>query len=869
MASELTPMMRQYLDIKDKHKDAILFFRLGDFYEMFFDDALVATKILHITLTSRGSTKGGKIPMCGIPYHAANNYIARLVESGKKVAICEQVEEPTPGKNIVKREVVQIITPGTFLADEILDESINNYILSFNSRDGLYGLAYADLSTGEFRVTEIDNKEQLFSELYKISPAESLVPEQFSKDDLFKEFEDVSLGAITVNEDWYFDKELSRKEIIEHFSVGTLEGFGCEEMNLAISSAGALLRYLKHTQKTALNNLDVITSYNANQFMVLDRNTQRHLELVQNQEDLSSKLTLYDVLDKTKTPMGKRKLKRWILNPLLDINSINKRLDVVDYFVAEGNKRKYVRALLDDIYDVERLSNKTSMGTANPRDMVALSYSLKGIDVLKSKIKEVIPLHLENIIKNMDPFKDVIKLIDERIIENPPTTIKEGGIIKEGFSEEVDELNCLVKGGKDWLMELQKKEVERTGITSLKVGYNRVFGYFIEVTKANLSSVPGDYIRKQTLVNAERFITAELKAQESKILGAQDRIKNLEYDLFSELRHDVGLHIDRLKKTADLLAEIDVLSNLSEIAIINKYTRPRITDKKNLELSDARHPVLENILKQKEFVPNSVNMDDAENRIFIITGSNMAGKSTFIRQIALINVMAQMGSFVPAAKAEISIVDRIFTRVGASDRLYHGMSTFMVEMLETANILNNATESSLIILDEVGRGTSTYDGVSIAWAVIEYIHKDLKGARALFATHYHELTELSSIMKGIKNYHLAVKEYNEEIVFLYEVKEGSCDESFGIHVAKLAGMPLAVVERAHDILENLHEDSFKGNIKTRFSKKENLPREQLDFFNMKKENSILEKKIKEIDVNSLTPIDALKLLAEMKDQVSE
>ena len=869
MVNELTPMMRQYLDIKDAHKDAILFFRLGDFYEMFFDDALVATKILHITLTSRGTIKGGKIPMCGIPYHAANNYIARLVKSGKKVAICEQVEEPTPGKNIVKREVIQIITPGTFLADEILDESINNYILSFNSRDGIYGLAYADLSTGEFRVTEIDNKEQLFSELYKISPTELLVSAQFSKDELFKEFKDISLGAITVNEDWYFDKELSRKEIVEHFSVATLEGFGCEDMNLAISSAGALLRYLKHTQKTALNNLDVIKSYNANQFMVLDRNTQRHLELVQNQEDLSSKSTLYDVLDKTKTPMGKRKLKRWILNPLLDINSLNKRLDVVDYFVADGNKRKFIRELLDDIYDVERLSNKTSMGTANPRDMVALSFSLKGIDVLKSNINELIPCHLENIIKNMDSFKEVIKSIDERIIENPPTNLKEGGIIKEGFSKEVDELNCLVKGGKDWLLELQKKEVARTGISSLKVGYNKVFGYFIEVTKANLSSVPDDYIRKQTLVNAERFITAELKSQESKILGAQERIKNLEYELFSKLRNDVGLHIDRLKKTANLLAEIDVLSNLSEIAIINKYTRPKLTDKKNLELLDSRHPVLENILKQKEFVPNSVNMDDEDNRVFIITGSNMAGKSTFIRQIALINVMAQMGSFVPATKAEISIVDRIFTRVGASDRLYHGMSTFMVEMLETANILNNATESSLIILDEVGRGTSTYDGVSIAWAVVEYIHKDLKGARALFATHYHELTELSSLLGGIKNYHLAVKEYNEEIVFLYKVKEGSCDESFGIHVAKLAGMPLAVVERAHDILGNLHEDSFQGNIKTRFSKKENFNREQLDFFSMKKEDSMLEKKIKEIDVNMITPIEALKLLAQIKEQVSE
>jgi DNA mismatch repair protein MutS len=864
MGKELTPMMRQYLNIKDKHKDAILFFRLGDFYEMFFDDAVIATKILHITLTSRGTTKGNKVPMCGIPYHAANNYIARLIKNGKKVAICEQIEDPDPGKKIVNREVIQIITPGTFMADEILDESINNYILSFHEENGVFGLAYADLSTGEFRVTQIDNKEQLFSELYKISPSESLVPEYFSKTSMFNEFREVALGAVTVNEDWYFDRDFSRKQIMEHFSVKTLEGFGCEKMDVAVGSAGALLRYLKHTQKTALNNLDVISSYNADQYMVLDRNTQRHLELVQNQEDFSSKATLFDVLDRTKTPMGKRKLKRWILNPLMDTASIRKRLDAVSFFYENPSVRETVRDLLSGIYDVERLANKTSLGTANPKDMTALSLSLKGITELKKAVKGNLPLRLSDILKKMDPFDDIIAAIDERIVENPPTSVKEGGIIKSGFSGEVDELNDLVRGGKDWLTALQKREIKRTGISSLKVGYNKIFGYYIEVTRANLSSVPSDYIRKQTLVNAERFITEELKSQESRIIGAQERIKDLEYEIFRDLTIGTGKQIERLKKTADLIAQLDVLSDFAEIAVINRYTRPLIAEKKKIEITEARHPVLENILKEKEFVPNNIKMDADDNRIFVITGSNMAGKSTFIRQTALINIMAQIGSFIPAAQGEISIVDRIFTRVGASDRLYSGMSTFMVEMLETANILNNATGNSLIILDEVGRGTSTYDGVSIAWAVVEYIYKELEGAKALFATHYHELTELSSILKGIKNYHLAVQEYNDQIIFLYKVKEGSCDESFGIHVAKLAGMPQAVIKRAHNILENLHRDSFMGNIKTRFAEKDKKTKDQLDFFTMPLAESEIEKKLKTIDINALTPLEALKKLAELK-----
>ena len=859
-------MMRQYLEIKSESRDSILFFRLGDFYEMFYDDAIEATRILHITLTAREAGKGKKVPMCGVPFHSADSYIARLVKHGKKVAICEQVEEPAPGKKLVKRAITKIITPGTFLADSVLSESVNNYILSLNMDGEGCGLAYADISTGEFRVAELYNKQDLFSELYKISPAECLIPESFSKDKCFKEISDVSLGAITVNDDWMFDYELSLKEIKNHFLVESLEGFGCEGLTLAVGAAGALLKYLKNTQKSSLGNIGAISTYSANHFMSLDRNSHRNLELVQNLEDLSTKNTLFDVLDLTKTPMGKRLLKRSILNPLLDIRAIRDRLDAVQYFYDNGAVRKKVREHLNDIYDVERLANKVSLASANARDMVALAGSLRNIGKLKKAFTGELPLNVKDMAEGMDDFEDVVGWIDSCLAEDPPVTLKEGGLIKAGYDPRVDELRDLVASGKDWVAALQKKEIERTGISSLKVGYNRVFGYYIEVTKTNLKNVPQDYIRKQTLVNGERFITQDLKDQEAKIIGAEDRIKSLEYEIFCRLRDTVGGEIERLKRTSELVAELDLLSNLAEVAVVNSYSRPAVTEENVLRIREGRHPVLEKILKDKEFVPNDVEMDDTDNRIFIITGSNMAGKSTFIRQVALMTIMAQMGSFIPAKEAEIGLVDRIFTRVGASDRLYRGMSTFMVEMLETANILNNATKRSLIILDEVGRGTSTFDGVSIAWAVVEFIHHRMRGAKAMFATHYHELTELSGIMPGVKNYHLAVKEWGEEIVFLYKAKEGSCDESFGIHVAKLAGMPGSIVERAREILDNLQRDSLLGNIRSRFS--EEMPKEkQLDFFETPCRDHPALDKIRKIDVDNLTPVEALKKLEELKKEV--
>ncbi|MCK4851868.1 MAG: DNA mismatch repair protein MutS [Candidatus Omnitrophica bacterium] len=883
MSAGLTPMIRQYLKIKEQQKDSILFFRLGDFYEMFFDDAKEASRILHITLTSRGSSKGGKVPMCGIPHHAADSYIARLIKNGKKVAICEQMEESAPsagrgsdpsvargaesGKKIVERKIVKVITPGTFIADELLEASVNNYLLSVYPRGESCGMAYADISTGEFRVTELHDQEDFFAELYKISPSECLVPESFTQEKRFHDIRDANSGLITVHDDWLFDYEFSLKELKDHFSVRDLSGFGCQDMELAICAAGALLKYLKSTQRSSLSNIDAINTYSVSQFMTLDRNSQRNLELIQNMEDLSQKGTLLEVLDKAKTPMGKRRLKQWILNPLLDMEGIKERLDAVQYFYDETAGREHIGKVLDRVYDIDRLSNKVSLGSANGRDLAALSSSLKNIGELRRFLTGPLPKKLEDIASRLDSFQDVTTWIDECVTDDPPIAVKEGGLIRPGYDAEADELRDMIANGKDWLTRLKEREVRRTGISSLKVAYNRIFGYYIEVTNANLDSVPTDYIRKQTLINAERFITDELKRYESKIIGAEERIKAVEYGIFCRLRDRVGREIERLKRTACCVADLDVLVVFSEVAVKNGYVRPEVNSENVLRITDGRHPVLERLLRDKEFVPNDVNMGREEGNIFIITGSNMAGKSTFIRQVALITIMAQMGSFVPAGKAVISVVDRVFTRVGASDRLHRGMSTFMVEMLETANILNNATRGSLIILDEIGRGTSTFDGVSIAWAVVEYICRHLSDARTLFATHFHELTELSQIFNGVRNYNLAVREWRDEVIFLYKVVEGNCDESFGVHVAKLAGMPDGVVSRAREILNNLQKDSLLGNICGRFSLKSAAPERQLNFFETGAGEDPVIGKLRELDLNSLTPIDALKKMEEFKKEI--
>ncbi len=869
MGRELTPMMEQYLDIKKKHADAILFFRLGDFYEMFFDDAEEASRILHITLTAR-SSKNNKIPMCGVPHHAAQNYIARLVKAGKKVAICEQVEKPTKGKNIVKREISKVITPGTFIADSLLDSSVNQYLLSLTKSEQVYGLAYADISTGEFFVTEVRNIEELFAELYKISPSETIVPESLSKTEDLKEIKQISLGAITDCPDWYFEFSYSIRQLKEHFNVETLEGFGCEDLPSAISASGALIKYLKDTQRGKMNNIDVISTYSVDEYMGLDKNSHRHLELVKNQQDLTTRGTLLGVLDKTRTPMGRRLLRKWILNPLIDPGSIKKRQISVQDFFDEPSLRSKIRDILKEVYDMERLTNKIVLSSANARDLRSLASSIANIGRIKSLLENSFALEgISRLSEGIDPLKDVLDLIEKSIKKEPPATIKEGDIISDGFDSRVDELRMKISGGKDWMASLQKKEIERTGINSLKIGYNKIYGYYIEVTKAKLDSVPDDYIRKQTLVGSERFITDELKRRESEILGADEHIKDLEYEIFQKVRSDIAKEMDRLKKTGSSIAELDVFSNLAEVAVKNRYVRPKITDSNELLLKRSRHPVLEKVLKDKEFVPNDLKMGP-ENRIFIITGSNMAGKSTFIRQVALICLMAQMGSFVPAESAEIGVIDRIFTRVGASDRIYQGMSTFMVEMIETANILNNATGKSLIILDEIGRGTSTFDGVSIAWSVVEYLDEKVQGSKTMFATHYHELTELSEVRKGIKNYHLSVQRWKDDIVFLYKVAEGICDESFGVQVAKLAGLPPVVVKRAKQILANLHKDSLKGNIRSRFyDKKKDEPEIQPDFFEKQRALPEAIKTLKDLDPENMTPLDALRKLVELKKEVEE
>ncbi|MFA6636565.1 MAG: DNA mismatch repair protein MutS [Candidatus Omnitrophota bacterium] len=886
MSDSLTPMMRQYLDIKKECPDAILFFRLGDFYEMFFEDAVEASKILHITLTSRGSHKGAKVPMCGIPHHASENYIARLVKSGKKVAVCDQVEGALSDRKIFHRKITRIITPGTLVAEGMCFEPENSYILSVDVKNGVYGLAYADVSTGEFNITEIEGTDRLFPEIYKIDPAETILPRGSSGVFEFEQIKEAGLGAVTLKDDWFFDPEKAKQELKGLLRVKTLEAFGCQDMETGLGAAGALIEYLKDTQKCRLDNIRSVKTYNASEYMVLDRVSHRHLELTENQEDLSSTGTLFEVLDRTMTPMGKRKLKKWLLNPLLDRAQICRRLDAVEYFCRESSLRMRMRDVLSRMYDMERLANKVSLGSANARDMTALADSLDNVKILGELAGDTLPEAVSDLVSALEDLSGIIIDIRSCIADDPPAGIKDGAIIRKGYDSSVDELRELADSGRSWLVNFQAREIERTGISSLKVGYNRVFGYYVEVTNTNLGSVPADYTRKQTLTNAERFVTPALKEQEDRILGAEEKVKVLEYEIFCALREKVAGAIDAIKHASETAALVDVISALSETSSANRYVRPNISSSDTLTIKDGRHPVLEKILKDKEFVSNDCLMDGDEKRIFIITGSNMAGKSTFIRQVALITIMAQMGSFVPASEAEIGIVDRIFTRVGASDRLYQGMSTFMVEMIETANILNNATERSLIVLDEVGRGTSTFDGVSIAWAVVEYIHRNLKGAKTMFATHYHELTELAGVMKGVENYHLAVQEWGEEIIFLYKAESGSCDESFGIHVAKLAGMPESVVKRAREILANLHRDSFTGNVRSRFTRtleedsgkclEESLsaaspgkkdPEKQLDFFKERKLPSLVAEKIIGLNIDNITPMEALRTISEIKDEL--
>ncbi|MFQ5328472.1 MAG: DNA mismatch repair protein MutS, partial [Thermodesulfobacteriota bacterium] len=756
--SDLTPAMRQYLSIKERYKDAVIFFRMGDFYEMFFDDARLAARVLDITLTSRSKDKDNGIPMCGFPYHAANTYIARLVKNGHKVAICEQVEDPKRAKGLIKREVTNVITPGVALSDELLEAKCNNFIAAISAGVGIYGLSYMDVTTGEFRLAEFSNPTALSEEVARVEPAEIIIREgdggESGKGEGWREYHP---RKITTLPDYDFDYSLAERYILEHFGIASLDGIGCAQMREGTRAAGALLNYVGETQRSTLEHIKTLVPLYPSNFMVIDTTTKRNLEIVRTMRDGDRKGSLFALLDRTKTAMGGRRLREWINYPLTDVDEIGKRQDSIGELLEERHLSGEIQGALIKVYDMERLIGRIALGAASPRDLVSLKDSLNVVPVIKGYLDGFNSTILKGILLGLDEVGEITTLIERGIVESPPLTLKEGGVIRSGFNDELDEVREISRGGKEWLARLEAQERERTGITSLKISYNRVFGYYISVTKANLQSIPDDYIRKQTLTNAERFITPELKEWESKILGAEERSLSLESRLFQQIREEASGYIERVQKTANLIAGLDALTAMTQVADEMNYTRPLVNDGDTIEIVDGRHPVIEVNLDDR-FVPNDITIDCGENQLLILTGPNMAGKSTYLRQCALLTLMAQTGSFIPAARATIGVVDRIFTRVGASDDLARGQSTFMVEMGETANILNNATSKSLIILDEIGRGTSTFDGLSIAWAVAEYIHDNaaLK-AKTLFATHYHELTDLSLTKDGVKNLSMAVK----------------------------------------------------------------------------------------------------------------
>lgn len=870
MAS-ITPMMQQYLDIKKQYKDCILFFRLGDFYEMFFSDAEIASKELEITLTGRDCGLDEKAPMCGVPFHAADSYISKLINKGYKVAICEQIEDPALAKGIVKRDVVRIITPGTVVDSSMLDDRKNNYLMAIYKNSCYFGVSVVDVSTGEFLSTQItwgNTVGKLIDEIAKFSPSEIIVNSEFFNDKtLINNIQKKFSAYISEFNDEYFDLKFAYKKLAGRFKECRLLD---EESNLSLNSSGALLEYLEQTQKVNLNHIQKLDTYNIEQFMVLDISTRRNLELTETLREKSKKGTLLWVLDRTMTSMGGRMIRKWIEQPLINIADINERLYAVSELKEKFMVRMEIRELLKRVYDIERLMGKIILGNVNCRDLIALKNSIMQIPHIKKILKECQSDLNRKTFEGLDTLEDIAQIIEKSIIDDPPVSLKEGGIIKSNYNEEVDRLRKASRNGKDWIAELESSEREKTGIKNLKVGFNKVFGYYIEITKSNYSLVPENYIRKQTLANCERYITQELKEIEDSILGAEEKLIELEYAIFLEIKNKIAAEANRIKSTAECISKIDVISTLAEVADRESYTMPEMTVDDEIKILDGRHPVVEKVLGKSEFVPNDTFLDMSGNRILIITGPNMAGKSTYLRQTALIVLMAQIGSFVPAAKARIGIVDRIFTRVGASDDLAAGQSTFMVEMSEVANILRNATSRSLLILDEIGRGTSTFDGLSIAWSVIEFIRdREKMGCRTLFATHYHELTELEGKLTGIKNYCIAVKEKGEDIIFLHKIIRGGANGSYGIQVAKLAGLPELVLDRAKEILSQLEDaDISKKEHKIRKNK---MPIEgQLDissFITESKTRDEVIEKIKNVDVSTLTPLDALNLMYSLQQKL--
>ena len=873
------------MKIKKEAGEALLFFRVGDFYETFFEDAKLASRVLGITLTSRGTHLSQKIPLAGVPYHAAPNYISRLVRAGYKVAICDQVEDPKLAKGIVKRSVTRIVTPGTALDDAILDNKANNYLAAVNVQANSVGLAFVDISTGEFKVTELKNLDNLLNELGRLAPAECLIPESLldkntqpqtnktqssgtgTNNSLASKIKLYSSCSLTAYDDWLFSFETAKEELITHFQIHSLDGLGCAGLKAGTGSAGAIIHYLKQTQKNSLAHINTLKPYIQSESMHLDAATQRNLELVRPMSEINPQPNLLSVLDLTLTSMGARMLRNWITHPLLDINRIQQRLDTVEALLEAGLDRDSLREQLKGIADLERMLSRLNCGQGNARDLVSLKESLKRIPVIKQSLAGIEAELIKNITTDLDELADVVELIDEVIVDEPPFLLREGGLIKTGYNKALDELRAISSQGKGGIGKLQQQERERTGINSLKVGYNRVFGYYIEVTKANLNSVPEDYIRKQTLVNAERFITPDLKDYESQVLTAQEKIRQLEYSLFLKIKDAVTLQNRRIQKTAVCLGCLDAVAGLAQTAAVNGYIKPEVDQSQVINIVDGRHPVLEKVIEGERFVPNDTLLDSEENQLLIITGPNMAGKSTYLRQVALLVLMTQAGSFIPAKKARIGVVDRIFTRVGAQDELARGRSTFMVEMNETANILNNATNRSLIVLDEIGRGTSTFDGVSIAWAVAEYIHNHPNlGAKTIFATHYHELTELELTLPGVKNYNVSVKEWDDKIIFLRKIIPGGTDKSYGIHVARLAGLPKEIIQRAKEILSTLEIATLAADGKPKFAqgakKLSKTDQDQLSFFSSEYHPVVDE--LRNMDMDNITPLDALNKLQELK-----
>ncbi len=901
--TQLTPLMQQYMQIKEQYKDCILFYRLGDFYEMFFEDAHVCSKELEIALTGKNIGQEDRAPMCGVPYHAVENYLSKLVSRGYRVAICEQVEDPKQAKGIVKREVIRIVTPGTNLNTQVLDESKNNYLMAVVHTTNAYGISIVDVTTGDYYVTEVDTERKLMDEIFKWSPSEIICNDTFFVSgvniDAIKNYNNVALSPL---EPWYFDDELCVRALKEHFNVATLDGLGLKDYTIGVIAAGCIMQFLQETQKSSLSHIIKLSPYTYEKYMLLDSSTVRNLELTETIREKTKKGSLLWVLDKTKTAMGARLLRSFMEQPLIDYEMINQRLDAVSQMKDNMITREEIREYLNPIYDLERLMSKISYKSAGPRDLIAFSSSLSMLPHIKFLMQSFDSELLKEVFDELDPLTDIFDLINSSIAEEPPLNVKEGGIIREGYNEEVDRLRKAKTEGKDWLMDLETKEREATGIKNLRIRYNRVFGYYLEVTNSYQNLVPPTWIRKQTLANAERYTTPELKDLEDIILGAEDKLFSLEYDLFSEIREQIGMEVKRIQQTAKAIAKVDVFASLALVAEQNNYVKPEMNTGGGIHIKNGRHPVVERMISHDMFVANDTLLDNKQNRVSIITGPNMAGKSTYMRQTALIVLLAQIGSFVPADSASISIVDRIFTRVGASDDLASGQSTFMVEMTEVANILRNASKNSLLILDEIGRGTSTFDGLSIAWAVVEHIsNHQVLGAKTLFATHYHELTELEGRLEGVNNYCIAVKEQGEDIVFLRKIVKGGADKSYGIQVAKLAGVPTSVLKRASEIVmeltgndlalkaknlstpetakpeddfiqEEFSFDSYESSLKnaeaSRRGRKAKQYNDQLSMFSTSENEDIITE-LRDLNVARLTPIDAINKLYQLQKKIKD